>query len=311
VLFWKVFAEVLLPILVTFAAGWLLDRRCRLDLGTLVKLNIYLFVPAFIFHEVVTSSLDAAVAGRVMLFTLSLIAVMFGCSLLVGALLGYTTEQTRALQLATMFCNSGNYGIPLMTLAFPGLGPLLQVFIVLTQNVSTFTVGLLLANSANERGWRIALPMLRQVSLWAIAMALCVRIFHVPVIHWRWLWLPLDYMHDALVAFALVTLGAQLSQTRAGQNAARLSWALGLRLLGGPMVACVLVPVFGFRGETAAIMIVSAGFPTAVNTALIAHEFKADAQFAAAAVFYSTVASMITVTLLITLSRLPQITAIL
>jgi predicted permease len=128
---------------------------------------------------------------------------------------------------------------------------------------------------------------------------------------WRWLWVPIDYLHSGLVGIALVTLGAQLSQTSARQDASRLSWALGLRLVGGPLLACALVPLFGFRGETAAVMIVSTGFPTAVNTALIAHEFKADAHFAAAAVFYSTMASMISVTFLITLSRLPQITALL
>jgi len=31
-----------------FGLGWLLDRRFRLHLETLVKLNIYLMVPAFI-----------------------------------------------------------------------------------------------------------------------------------------------------------------------------------------------------------------------------------------------------------------------
>jgi hypothetical protein len=60
-----------------------------------------------------------------------------------------------------------------------------------------------------------------------------------------------------------------------------------------------MVPLFGFRGQEATIMVVSRSFPTAVNTALIAHEFKADAQFAAAVVFYSTLLSMFTVTLLI------------
>ena len=46
--FWSVFTQVLLPILVMFGFGWLIDRRSRLDLSSLVKLNIYLFVPAFI-----------------------------------------------------------------------------------------------------------------------------------------------------------------------------------------------------------------------------------------------------------------------
>ena len=129
--------------------------------------------------------------------------------------------------------------------------------------------------------------------------AFAVRLFHLPVQEVRWLWVPLHYVSEALVAFALITLGVQLSQTRARQNLARLGWALSLRLLIAPLIATALIPVFGFKGQDATIMIVSSSFPTAVNTALIAHEFQADSQFAAAAVFYSTLFSMLTVTVLI------------
>ena len=40
-----VFTQVLLPIVVMFACGWALDRRFRLNLDTIVKLSIHLFVP--------------------------------------------------------------------------------------------------------------------------------------------------------------------------------------------------------------------------------------------------------------------------
>jgi predicted permease len=304
-IFANVFVGVLLPIAVMFLLGWWIDRRFNLDLATLVKLNIHVVVPAFIFYEVVRSDLHSVLAWRVVLFTFVTIAGMGLISFFVGASLRYPREQTRALQLATMFYNSGNYGIPLMALAFPGMGPILQVFVVITQNVSTFTIGLFLASSARRTGWRAAIPMLRQVSLWAVGTALIVRLCEVPVTSWPWLWTPVTYLHAALVGIALITLGAQLSQTRARQNGARLSWAVGLRLIGGPLFACALAPLFGFRGEIARIMIVSTGFPTAVNTALIAHECDADPEFAAAAVFYSTLVSMITVTALITVSRMP------
>lgn len=303
-LLWNVFTQVLLPILVMFSAGWLLDRRCRLDLGSLVKMNIYLFVPAFIFVQIVKSNLTAGLALRVVGFTVAIFAGMFVLSALVGWLMGYPRPQTRSLQLSTMFYNSGNYGVPLMALAFPALGPLLQVFIIAATNVSTFTVGLLLATSANRSGWRAVLPMLRQVSLWAVGSAIVVRVMHLPVQEWRWFWVPLEYFSEALVGFALVTLGAQISKTERPRHLSRLGWALGLRLLGGPLLAWALVGVFGFTGETAKIMILSASFPTAVNTALIAHEFDADPHFAAAAVFCSTLLSMFTVTVLITILKL-------
>ena len=301
--FWSVFTHVLLPILVLFGFGWVLDRRSRLDLTTLVKLNMYLVVPAFIFVHVVDSNLSGAAAARIMGFTACVIASMFVLSVLVARVMGYDAGQTRALQLATMFYNSGNYGIPLMALAYPGAGPLLQVFIVLTQNISMFTVGLALAASTHRSGWRLALPMLRQISVWAVLSAFIVRLFHLPVQEVGWLWVPLKYVSDALVAFALVTLGVQLSQTQARQSISRLGWALSLRLLAGPVIAAALIPLFGFKGQDATIMIVSSSFPTAVNTALIAHEFRADSQFAAAAVFYSTLFSMLTVTVLIAVLR--------
>jgi malate permease and related proteins len=92
-------------------------------------------------------------------------------------------------------------------------------------------------------------------------------------------------------------------------NVGRLSWALGLRLLAGPVVAALLCHGFGFHGEEALVLILSAAFPTAVNIALLAHEFQADPQFAAAVVFYSTLASMVTVTCLIAVLRVPEVLA--
>src|SRR5262249_49430474 len=138
--------------------------------------------------------------------------------------IGCTRPQTRSLQLATMFYNSGNYGVPLMALAFPENGPLLQGFIIVATNVCTFSIGLLLAASAHRTGWRVLLPMLRQVSLWAVGSALLVRWFHVPVEQWQWLWVPLQYFSDAIIGLALVTLGAQISKTERPRQFGRLGW---------------------------------------------------------------------------------------
>jgi predicted permease len=306
-LLWTVFSQILLPILVLVGCGWLLDQRFRLELGGLVKLNIYLFVPAFIFHEVVLSSLHANSALRIMLFTGAIQLGMFLSSAAVGRLRGYPLTQTRSLQLATMFYNSGNFGVPLMALAFPQTGPVLQVFVLLAQNISTFTIGLFLASSSQNPGWRALLPMTRQVSLWAVLCALLARWMEWPVTQWRWLWVPVEYLHRGLVGLALVTLGIQLSKTRVRQNAGPISWALTLRLLAGPLLAAALCSLFHFSGEEAAVLIVSASFPTAINTALLAHEFNADSHFATSTVFYSTLASMVSVTALIALLRHPSL----
>jgi predicted permease len=300
----EVFLQVLLPIFAIIAIGWALDQRFNLDLNTLVKLNIALFVPAFVFVRIVESEISGSLAVRVILFTVAMIAAMFLLGELVARANGYHPPEKRALQIAVMFYNSGNYGVPMMTLAYPLLGPVLQVFVILVQNLSNFTLGLFLVAPVGAGRGRRLLYMLRQISVWAVLAGLLTRQFGIPVASWPWIWVPLRYLAAGLVAVALVTLGAQLSKTAHRQPWKRLSWALTLRLILGPVVAFGLVPLFGFKGETAAVMVLSSSFPTAVNTALLAHELKADSQFAAAAVFYSTLCSLITVTLLIALLRM-------
>lgn len=241
-------------------------------------------------------------------YTVSVILVLFIVAGLVARWRGYSPERTRSLQMAAGFYNSANYGLPLMHLAFPGEAEALQVFVVLVQNVANFTLGIFLVSSTKTSGWRALLPVLRQISLWAVLSALLLRAFHGPVQpdlagSMRWLWVPMRYFHDGLVAIALMTLGIQLSKTRANFALSKIGWALTLRLLVGPLVGWALAYVFRLEGPVMLSMILSTSFPTAVNTAMIAHEFGADAEFATDTVFWSTMISMVSVTVLVVLLR--------
>lgn len=284
-------------------AGWLFDRKFRLDLDTLIKLNIYFFVPAFIFVRVTQSPLTGDLALRIVAFTISIIASMGLLSWGYARVRKLPSASRRALQLSTMFYNSGNYGIPLMALAFPEIAAL-QVFVLMTMNISTFSLGTLLAASGAEvvegkarTPWGV---LLRQPSLYAIALALCARgLGWNEAIQKTFIWEPLVYTERALISIALFTLGVQLSKTQPPRFEPALTWALIQRLLIGPLIALALVPWFGFDAQVSALLILGAGTPTAINTALLAHEFQADARFAMGVVFYSTLFSLLSITLIL------------
>ncbi len=303
-----VFTQVLLPILLMFGAGWALDRIWKVDLATVVRLTINLFVPAFVFYELTTKQMEGTLAWKAVGFTICMVIVLFVIAGVVAKLSGYTRARTRSLQIASGFYNSANYGIPLMHLVFPGLAEAVQVFVILVQNIGNFTLGVFLVSSASNPGLRALLPILRQPSVWAVIVALAVRGILGPLTPdlsggMRWLWVPLQYFHDGLVALALVTLGVQLSRTAARSALPGLGWALVLRLIAGPLVGWGLATLFAFEGEIYLAMILGTAFPTAVNTALIAHEFKADSEYATGAVFWSTMFSMVTVTTLIVILK--------
>ena len=299
----QIFVDVCLPILVLIGLGWGLDRLFDLDLKTLVKLNLYLFVPAFILVRLSTSNLSGAIGLKVVAFTLSVIFSMGAISWVVCLIRRQPPAERYSMKLSTMIYNCGNWGIPLMTLAFSELGAVVQVFVLATMNMTSFSLGVFLANagSSERKGW--FLPVLKQPSPYAILIALALRATGNPLAGIAFIWTPLNYLADGLVAFALITLGVQLAKTRPPAPRGNLGIALVIRLIGGPLVAMGLTWLFGFRGEIAAILIVGAAAPTAVNAALLAHEFKGDSRFAAAAVLYSTLTAGIIITGLLAILR--------
>ena len=299
----QIFVDVCLPILILIGLGWGLDRLFDFDLKTLVKLNLYLFVPAFILVRLSTSDLAGVIGLKVVAFTVSVILSMGAISWIVCAIRRLPPGERYAMKLSTMIYNCGNWGIPLMTLAFSELGAVVQVFVLATMNLTGFSLGIFLANagSSDRKGW--FLPILKQPSPYAILTALILRAFDNPLENVIFVWTPLSYLADGLVAFALLTLGVQLAKTRPPAPRGTLGITLFIRLIGGPLVATGLTWLFGFQGEVAAILIVGAAAPTAVNTALLAHEFKADHRFAAAAVLYSTLFAAVIVTALLAMLR--------
>jgi predicted permease len=295
--FFRILLDVCVPIFGIVGAGWLMDRKFKLHLETLVKLNIYLMVPAFIFTRMVSAELGGAEALRIAGFTLGTIALMFIGSLIAGRIFRMPRRERQALSLAAMFYNCGNYGLPLVTLAFGSQAAAVQIFVLATMNISTYTVGLFLAQSHGETAGmhrRALMKMLRQPTLYAMFAGLACRGLGVPVQEAIWLWMPFDLIQSGLIGFALVTLGVQMSQTTPARFRAPLWSAILLRLVISPALALLLVMAFGFSREVSAALILAAAAPTAVNTALLAHEFGGDVSFSTSAVYYSTLFSLIT-----------------
>jgi hypothetical protein len=119
----------------------------------------------------------------------------------------------------------------------------------------------------------------------------------------------LHWLDKGLVPVAVVTLGAQMAGLKVPPLTAPLLVSLGLRLLFAPILGFAVILLLGIKGELAEAILISTSFPTAVNAALLAYEYDNEPQYAAAAVFYSTLISSATVSAVIYLAKnyLPQV----
>ncbi len=77
--------------------------------------------------------------------------------------------------------------------------------------------------------------------------------------------------------------------------------AAGTRLILGPLVMLVLVAIYGFSGVTRQAVLTQASMPTAVIAGVLAIQFDADADFTIGAILVSTVASIVTLSIVLTL----------
>ena len=115
--------------------------------------------------------------------------------------------------------------------------------------------------------------------------------------------MPIEYLAQALVPMALVTLGFQLAKTKVGNDLSAGIASVICRLVISPVIGFIVVLLLDIQMPLAAILIVSTSFPTAINTVLIAMELKNKPEFAASAVFLTTLFSVITVAVTIYIVR--------
>jgi len=304
--FVEICISVVAPIFVLVAVGAWLERRFDLDVNTLTKLNFYVFVPGLIFTAIVKARIDWSSMLTVAVFQVVLILVLLIINGGIGKLLRLPQGLASAFLMATIFCNSGNFGIPLVRLAFPEnpeTAVSYQAIQVMVQNFLTFTLGLLIVGHGRARIADSLKATLRLPFVYVIAAALLVKRFDVPVMQWPILWEPLSHAAGGLVAVALLTLGVQMAKTPRVNHKGLLTVANFLRLAIAPLVAFALVRLFGITGMVAKLLVIAAAAPSAVNTVLVALEFENEPDFAASAVFYSTVFSAVTVAVTVFLVR--------
>ena len=145
--FFQIAITVVVPIFILVTAGAFLERRFNLDINTLSKLNFYVFVPALIFVAIIESRIDWGAMAVVAVFQMVLIFALLALNTGITRLMRLPQGLGAAILMVTIFCNSGNFGIPLVKLAFPenaSAAVSYQAIQVMVQNFLTFTLGLVI-----------------------------------------------------------------------------------------------------------------------------------------------------------------------
>ncbi|MEK4487403.1 AEC family transporter [Psychrobacillus sp. FSL H8-0484] len=300
-----VFFQVVAPILIMLGIGAGLQLKFQFNLKALSNLITYCLMPAAVFINIYETKVNAGVLGEIVIYLVIFSICLMVLSSIISKLLRLNRNQSAIYKNSIVLINSGNYGIPVSQMLFAAnpLGTSIQIIIVIFQNIITYTYGLYNLISSTKSGLDILRSLLRLPIVHALIIGAVMNFWDIGIPNF--LRIPLDYLANAFISIALITLGAQLAQLdiRTIFNRVILTSTFG-RLILGPILALGLILLMGIEGVVAQSLFIASAFPTSRNSSTLALEYDIEANLAAQIVLFSTVVSCITVTIVIYISNI-------
>jgi predicted permease len=293
----EIFVTVITPVFGLVIIGYLAGPRLKLEARTLSRSAYYLFIPAFVFDVISRARVEAGELGRMVGLGVAIVLVTALLGAGVGVMLRRSRPVIAAFVLIASFGNVGNFGLPLIEFRLGSEALIPATIYFLTISLTAFVVGVGAAGFVRGGGLSAALSVLKTPALLAMIPAFFFAYTGAAIP------LPMEriitLLAAAMIPVMLVALGVQLATSTGLRLDPNVWLASGLRLLGGPAAAALLALLFGVEGVSRATAIIQSGMPAAVLTSIIALEYDLLPDFVTSTVLFSTLASVLTLTLLL------------
>jgi predicted permease len=294
----SIFLNILLPVFAIVLLGYVGGPRLGLEPRTLSKLAYYLLVPAFVFNVFSKAEVQVELTVRMAVFFIAVTLGAILVSFLVARLSGAKAELAAAYVLVAAFGNVGNFGLPIIDFKVGAEGLLPASVYFLVGSTFGFLVGVMAATWHRDGGrWRAAWAAFTTPGVLAVVPAFLVNSLQAPIP--AFIERSVALMAGALIPVMLLTLGVQLAEMGRPRIDRHVIGASLVRLLVSPALALALAPLCGLAGVERSVGIVQAAMPAAVLTSLIALEHDLIPDFVTTVVLFSTIASAVTLTIVL------------
>ncbi|MFP4661744.1 MAG: AEC family transporter [Halanaerobiales bacterium] len=273
----------ILPIFIIVYLGYFLASKFKLDIFTLSKVYIFIFVPVLIFVKVYETEINLEVLTAIF-FGVIMLVLLAGTGWIVSKIMNHKMSMSTALSNSIMFYNSGNFGLPLVMLVFSdtpyaSYAVSIQIMILVVQNLSTYSIGFFNAARGQMHYLDTVKKVMSMPALYAIILAIFFKYINIDLREY-FFWPSIEYIRDGLIPVALLQV---------------IRWA-------SPGLSPDKYNGYR-RSDGTQVLFISSSVPSAVNTALIAVEFNNEPDFASQVVMTSTILSAFTLTAVIYLSQ--------
>ncbi|MBC8440735.1 MAG: AEC family transporter [Deltaproteobacteria bacterium] len=293
----KIFIDIVTPVFFLIFLGYYVGPRLELDARTLSRTAYFLLIPCFVFDIISKVDIDIAVAGQMILYTTLTHILVAVAAFILAKLLKRSREVTAAFVIIATFGNVGNLGLSLIDFRLGQAAQTSATIYFITIVLLSFVVCVGISSWTRGTGLSAVLSVFKTPALIAMvpAMFFYGTDFEPPLFLSRITGL----LGRAMIPVMLVTLGVQLSNLAKFNFSLDLVIASCLRLIAAPLIAFGLSFVFSLSGMEIRSGILQAGMPVAVLGSIIAIEYNIRPKFVTTAVLFTTVLSLVTLTILL------------
>lgn len=279
--------------LVVILLGWLLRRLGVLSPAAgpaLVKIVIYLTLPALVFHIMITREMEWSLA-LVPLVGFAVHGVLVAIAWGLARARKLDPKATGALIVASAVGNTGFFGIPLIAAATDAhlSLPAAVMFDTFCTGIITWTSTMWFAarfgdaDAAHDAPASGLRSLLTLPPIWAVVAGMALRaagVTELPAAIDR----PLVVLGGAVLPLVLIYAGLVIEWEGVRRAWRDVAWATVLRFLVSPLVALGVALAVGLDGDVLRTVVLQAAMPTAMMSLVIGGWYRLKTDVIAGAV---------------------------
>ena len=275
-----------------------------LDMKAVSAIATYIFIPCLIFMTFYQSDLNV-VSFYIVCFYLLLFIILIVINKIYGKLRKLSPAQASGLVLSTVFANTGNYGAPIILLAYGSAGFDYAIYIFATISIVMHTIGVYIAVRGKRSAKDAFKQMFRMPMIYTITFCMILKALHIE--------LPdnlltvIDLLASAAIPIVMIILGFQLASVQIKSlDWGNIVYSTVLKLVAAPIIAFFLTFLFPFDALLRNIIIILSAMPTAVVASMYAVQFDTEPELVSSNVIITTFVSIVTITVLLMILGVSQ-----
>jgi predicted permease len=287
------------PIFLIIAVAVVYGRRFHPDLRTLSTLLVYVLVPCLVFEGIYQADLQTGQVEKIFALVALITAALWLTGWVLARLFRFDRQLESTFIVTLILANAANYGIPLNEFAFGPQGRQWAVVYYVVTALVASNLGIYLVSRGKDSAGQALLNVVKVPLIYGAILALILNLGRVqlPLVIDR----AVTILSQAAIPGMLILLGLQLARITITGRLWPIALAAGTRLVIGPALALVLVAWLGLSGVARQVSIVESSMPTAVLSIAISAQFGGDDNFTGAVILFSTLASIVTLTVLLSI----------